>query len=82
MFRKKLGGVFFDLYQFFGRWNFPTLVLNWFSGLAQWVWGEGSIVYLVHHCWRCSDYDTCKVRKGDYSELADLWDGVDKEGGK
>jgi len=63
MLRGKLGTVFWNVYQFFGRWEFPDFVLNWFCGLAQWIWGEESIVCLVYHCWRCQEYDTCELRK-------------------
>ena len=56
-----LGDVCWDIYQYLGIKRAPDRVLSFFSGMAEFFWGENKIIYAFHHCWNCPDYHQCEL---------------------
>jgi hypothetical protein len=62
--RELVGKFFWHSYQFMGKSQAPAFLLDLTDGLAEFFLDGNSLVYCIHHCWHCSEYATCKYRKG------------------
>ena len=63
--RDLLGKFFWSIYQFLGRNGGPTFSLDLTDGLAEYFLDGRTLVYCIHHCWHCLEYDVCEYRKGN-----------------